>query len=289
MHLAVIGASGVLARNVIPRLIEQGHAVRGLVHRPESAAVVKAMGAAPVAGDIFDQGSLVRAIDGAEAVINLATSVPRPGTPNPDFSRNARMRREGAAILVAACREAGVKHLIQQSIAMGMHSTGDAFTDESAPLPMIPANEAVIAMEDAVRGSGLDWCILRGGGFYGPGTGYDAEWRALARGGRLAYPGDGGNWVSLIHVADMGTAVVAALDRPAWGEVLAVVDDEPVTRRALFEHVAALESAPAPMGSADPRPPSFRVFNARIKRTLGWAPMFTSYRFGLAAAAGTEL
>ncbi len=197
--------------------------------------------------------------------------------PNPDYGR------KGAAILVAACKAAGVKRLIQQSIALYMVSEGDTFTDESTPLPPIPPNQPVIAMETALRESGLDFCILRGGGFYGPDTGYDAEWRRLARDGALTHAGDGGNWVSLIHVADMGAAVVAALERGAWGETLAIVDDAPVTRRALFEHVAALEGAAAPRGTAEPRPASFRVANARARRALGWAPFYPDYRTGLAA------
>jgi nucleoside-diphosphate-sugar epimerase len=284
MRIAVIGASGVLARNVIPRLTALGHDVAGLVNRAESAAIAKAMGATPMIGDIFEKASLVPALRGSAVVINLATSVPRPGTVNPDFSRNARMRREGAAILAAACQDAGVKRVIQQSVALYMVSEGNMLVDESAPLPAIPANEPVIAMEKAVHESGLAFCILRGGAFYGAHTGYDAEWRLHARERRLAYAGDGGNWVSPIHVSDMGTAVVAALARGAWGQTLAVVDDEPVTRRALFEYIAALEGAPAPHGTADARQPSFRVSNARIKRVLGWAPFYANYRTGLAAA-----
>lgn len=284
MHIAVIGASGVLARNVIPRLIGQGHAVTGLVNRAESGAIAKALGAQPMVGDIFDRASLAPALRGADAAINLATSVPRPGTANPDFSRNARMRREGAAILAAACRDAGVPRLIQQSVALYMVSEGNTLADESAPLPATPANEPVIAMESAVRASGLEFCILRGGAFYGAHTGYDVEWRQLARERRLVYAGDGGNWVSPIHASDMGVAVVTALAKGAWGETLAVVDDEPVTRRALFEYIAALEGAAPPHGAGDPRPPSFRVSNARIKRVLGWAPFYPNYRVGLAAA-----
>lgn len=268
MRLAVICASGVLARNVIPRLLAAGHSVNGLVHRPESAARARALGAAPVVGDIFDAASLTPALAGCEAVLNLATSVPRPGTPNPDHTRNSRMRREGAAILVAACKSAGVKRLIQQSIALYMISKGDEFVDEATPLPAIPRNEAVIAMETAVRESGLEFCILRGGGFYGPDTGYDSEWRRLARMGALTCAGDGGSWISPIHVADMGSAVV---------------DDEPVRQRTLFEHIATLEGVAPPRGSGDPAPPSFRVSNAQIRRVLGWAPFYPSYRIGLAS------
>jgi nucleoside-diphosphate-sugar epimerase len=284
MRIAVIGASGVLARNVIPRLMDQGHDVTGLVNRAESAGIAKAMGASPVVGDIFEKASLVPALRGTDVVINLATSVPRPGTENPDFSRNARMRREGAAILAAACKNAGAKRIIQQSVALYMVSEGNMLVDESAPLPAMPVNEPVIAMEKAVQESGLEFCILRGGAFYGAHTGYDAEWRLMARERRLAYAGDGSNWVSPIHVSDMGTAVVAALAKGAWGQTLAVVDDEPVTRRALFEYVAALEGAAAPHGTGDPRPPSFRVSNARIKRVLDWTPFYPNYRAGLAAA-----
>lgn len=283
MRIAVIGASGVLARNVVPRLVALGHTVNGLVNRPESAARAQALGARPFVGDIFDPDTLASALAGCEAVLNLATSVPRPGTANPDYSRNTRMRREGAAILVQACRRAGARHLIQQSIALYMVSQGDAFVDESVPLPAIPKNEPVIAMEAAVRESGLDFCILRGGGFYGPDTGYDAEWRRLAREGRLTCDGDGGNWVSLIHVADMGAAAVAALTRRAWGETLAIVDDAPVTQRTLFEHVAMIEGAAKPRSRAEPGPPSFRVSNAKARQVLGWAPFYPDFRVGLAA------
>lgn len=33
MKVLVIGSTGVLGRNVVPRLVENGHEVRALVHR----------------------------------------------------------------------------------------------------------------------------------------------------------------------------------------------------------------------------------------------------------------
>jgi hypothetical protein len=76
---------------------------------------------------------------------------------------------------------------------------------------------------------------------------------------------------------------VAALQRGAWGETLAIVDDAPVMRRTLFEHIATLEGAAVPRGTAELRPASFRVANARAKRALGWAPFYADYRTGLVA------
>ncbi|MGH8240607.1 MAG: hypothetical protein ACREXP_26820 [Steroidobacteraceae bacterium] len=49
---------------------------------------------------------------------------------------------------------------------------------------------AVRAMEAAVVESDLDWVILRGGLFYGPGTGFDDDWFARARAGKLRLPAE---------------------------------------------------------------------------------------------------
>ena len=59
--------------------------------------------------------------------------------------------------------------------------------------------------------SHLDWLILRGGLFYGPGTGFDDDWFARAHAGKLRLPNEGEDYVSLVHIADMATATVAAI------------------------------------------------------------------------------
>jgi len=37
MKIAVIGATGVLGRNVVPRLLARGHGVRAVIRRKEAA------------------------------------------------------------------------------------------------------------------------------------------------------------------------------------------------------------------------------------------------------------
>jgi nucleoside-diphosphate-sugar epimerase len=107
-----------------------------------------------------------------------------------------------------------------------------------------PVTAAVHDMEAQARASGLDWIILRGGMLHGPGTARMFEWNELALVGRLTLPGDGSDYLSLIHVEDMASAVVAATEAQAGMFTVNIVDDEPVTYRELFGFVADLHGAP---------------------------------------------
>jgi len=279
MRIAVVGATGVLGRNTIPRLVERGHRVRALVRQPGQAAWLARLGIDAVVGDILEPASLPAVLAGCDAALHLATAVPRPGMPR-DFSGNDRIRREGTRHLVAACRAAGVARYVQQSIA---HIAADGSTrllDETAPLQPAPTMASTVEMEATVRDSGLAWSILRGGAFYGPGTGRDEDWRGQARDGRLKLPGDGEGYISLIHVEDMADAVALAAERAPPQTLVAVVDDEPVTYRVLLRHIAALERGPEPASGGPPFYPSFRVANARARSVLGWAPAHASFRSG---------
>lgn len=276
LSVAALGASGVYGRHLVPRLLARGHRVRALVRRPVSPEGVDTR-----IVDIFDGELLRRAIDGCDVVVNLATSVPRPDQP-PDFTLNDRIRREGTATLLAACRAGGRPRLIQQGIAMVHAGGGETLLDEQAPMRGGAATASAIEMEAMIRDSSLRHLVLRGGLFYGPGTGREAQWLAAARDGTLAIPGDGADFVSLIHVADMAEATAAAVDADGAGGALLVVDDRPVRWRDLFAHVATVAGAPAPKTGAAVRLPSFRCANAAARDALGWRPFYGDYRSGLA-------
>jgi nucleoside-diphosphate-sugar epimerase len=282
-EIAVIGASGVYGRNLVPRLLGRGHLVRAVLRRVDAPAAVALgrIGADLRRADILDADSLAPAITGCDMAVHIATAVPRPGAAA-DWARNDRIRREGTENLIAACKAHGVGRYIQQSIAHLM-ADGAALVDEEVALRPGPSTGSAVAMEELVRGSGLEWCILRGGAFYGPGTGRDDGWRAQAAQGRLQMPGDGGGYISPIHVADMAAATVAAIETWHAGRVFAVVDDRPASHAEILGFVAALAGAPPPAAGGPAGLPSFRVSNARIRAALGWAPFYASYREGLVA------
>lgn len=286
LSVAILGASGVYGRHLIPRVVARGHRVRALVRNPDAAHVARACGAEAIAADTFDEASLIAGVKGCDVAINLATAL-RDAVSGEQYAQNDRVRTEGAPIFLRACEAAAVSRVIQQSIAMA-HGAGQDWADENAPPARIAdpvgaaALEAAITLEHAVKQSALDWTILSGGLFYGPGTGFDDRWRAAARAGKLRLPGDGSDFVSLIHIADMAAATLAAIERPVSRETLIVTDDAPAQWRDVFGHLAASMGAPAPQAGGRQGFPSFRMRNRRARDALTWAPFYSDYRMGLA-------
>lgn len=280
MQVVVIGATGVLGRHVVPRLLEHGHRVRVVVRKAEQAVVLQRRGAEAVLGDILDAASLTAAVADCEAALHLATAIPKPGGPQ-DWGPNDRIRREGTQNLLAACQQAGVCRYIQQSTAFLYDYQGSEFADEATPLRPNPFLQSTLDMEELVQASPLDWCILRGGFFYGPGTFEDA-WREAARQGTLQLPGDGRSLLSLVHVVDMARAVVLATERAPAHSIYNVVDDQPVTYAELYQYVAVLVGGPLPTPGGPMFLPSFGCCNDRLKAALGWSLAYPTYRSGLA-------
>jgi len=287
LSIAVLGATGVYGRHLVPRLVARGHRVRALVRRREAAGIAAACGAELHVADIFDAASLRAGLEGCDIGIDLATALPGPSGRG-DYATNDRVRREGVPIWVRACQDAGVPRMLQQSIAMVNGGAGRDWADEDTVSP--PAQDgtaalaiaAALAMEDTVRQSDLDWTILRGGLFYGPGTGWDDDWFARARVGRLRLPAEGNDYVSLVHVADMAEATVAAIARWPSRQALIVADDRPARWQEIFSYVAAAVGGPEPQPGGRLGLPSFRVRNQRARDALAWAPFYADYRAGLA-------
>ncbi len=280
MRVLVVGATGVLGRQVVPRLVERGHSVRVVIRDAGRVPYFQQMGVETALGNILDLDSLQAAAVGCEAALHLATAIPRAG--ERDWSLNDRIRREGTRNLLAAAPANGVRRYVQQSIAMLYGDTGQQIVSESAPLQPSPVIQSAADMEDMVRASTLDWCILRGGLFYGPGTGREDEWRQAARESRLVYPEDGSALLSQVHVVDMARAVVLAAEKAPPGSVYNIVDDEPVSYKRLYAYVAAQMGAPEPKGGGPRVLRSFACSNARVKQELGWEPAYRTFLSGLA-------
>jgi nucleoside-diphosphate-sugar epimerase len=304
MRVFVAGASGVIGRPLVRRLLAAGHEVTGMTRRPERAEEIRAAGAEAVVCDVFDAEALREAVVAAapEAVVHVLTALPRRYDPKSDYlSATNRIRTEGTRNLVAAAEAAGARRLVGESIAFAYRPGGSWVKGEEEPLfTDAPGRfgatfEAVAELERQLLGAdGIEGLVLRYGWLYGPGTYYDrGEQQAdeVAK-RRLPIVGKGTGTFSFVHVEDAASATVAALERGAPG-AYNVVDDEPAPLREwvpvyaealgakpprrvpvwLARLVAGKDVAASAVGlrGAD---------NAKAKRELGWQPAHPSWRQG---------
>lgn len=136
--------------------------------------------------------------------------------------------------------------------------------------------------------------MLRFGWFYGPGAKHSEEFFAMARRHIAVMMGPPDTYVSSIHVADAGAAVVAALAVGAG--TYNVVDNEPLTKRGYADALSAAAGKTAWLrvpgraalllgNRTTSLTRSLRVSNARFKEISGWTPVYPSAREGWIATA----
>jgi nucleoside-diphosphate-sugar epimerase len=311
MRVLVAGATGAIGRQLVPRLIANGHEIVGMTRSEEKAEVVRALGAEPAIADALDPEAVAAAVAASEpeAIVHELTALGGDlDLRNLDrtFAATNRLRTEGTDHLLSAARAAGVGRFVAQSYAGWPYArVGGPVKDEAAPLddnPPEAVRETIAAIKHLERAvTEADWTTgiaLRYGGFYGPDT-------SMARGGeqfealrkrRFPVVGDGAGVASFIHVADAAEATVAALEHGAPG-VYNVVDDEPAPASEWLPGFAAAIGAKPPrhvprwLGRLVAGEAAVVMMtevrgasNEKAKRELGWMPRHPSWREGIREA-----
>jgi NAD(P)H dehydrogenase (quinone) len=134
--ILITGAAGKTGRAVIRALVARGAAVRALVHRPEQAGAVRALGAQEaISGDMHDAAVLDEAMGGARAAYHICPNV------HPD-----EVLLGQAAI--AAAQRAGMRHFVYHSV---LHPQIEA----------MPHHWLKMRVEAQIFASGLAYTILQ--------------------------------------------------------------------------------------------------------------------------------
>jgi nucleoside-diphosphate-sugar epimerase len=292
MKIFVTGGTGVLGSRAVPALVAAGHDVVAVARGDAKRTLVRSMGAAPVAVDLFDPIAVKDAVRGSEVVVHLATHIPPPSKAarRSAWAINERLRIEASRNLVDAALATGAARYVQESITFPYRDGGEAWLHEDAPLDhdglFVGAGHAEASAARFAEHGGVG-VVLRFAQLHGPGSTHVDAVNALARRRINGFLGAPDAYWSFLHAHDAGTAVAAALRVP--GGIYNVADDEPVTRRdiglVLARAVGAkpLRSAPAPIRAMMPAMAkalmrSHRVSNERFKEASGWAPTHPSIR-----------
>jgi nucleoside-diphosphate-sugar epimerase len=298
MRIFLAGATGVLGRRATVLLVAAGHAVTAVGRGPEKRAWLQRVGARPVDVSLFDADALRTAVQGHDAVVNLATKIPPLNKANRPsaWAENTRIRTEGARNLAAAAIAAGAQVYVQESIAFLYGEHGGEWVDASTtPIVDSDFSEPVKAAEASaarVTEAGGRGVVLRFGTFQAGESAHTHAVLAAARRGVLfdVVPPEG--YLPTIDADDAAAAVVAALAAPAG--VYDVVD-EPVTRAEYARALAAAVGRSRLHGGgvvrrvagkrAGPLASSQRVSGTRFTDATGWRPRCRTVADAIAKAA----
>ncbi|MEU4315883.1 NAD(P)H-binding protein [Nocardia sp. NPDC024068] len=256
--IAVTGATGNIGREVVRILAESGARVRA-ISRGEPADLPAGIG--HTRADLSDAQSLRPAFDGAEALFLLVAGDDPQG-------------------ILDAAKAGGVQRVVLIS-SLGVATRPDAYRHP-------------VSFEAVLRGSGLEWTVLRCGGLNSNAL----AWAESIRTERLVAAPFADTGLPTVDPADIAEVAAAALTRPGHAEaVYELTGPVPTTPReraaalgtALGEAVRFLEQTPEQARAqmltfmpepvvegtlsilGDPLPAEHRV-SPDVERVLGRAP-----------------
>jgi nucleoside-diphosphate-sugar epimerase len=271
----------------LARRLNQRWSVSATARTEGAAANLAAAGISVVRADLdvpLAPGSLAQVADGA--AIAFLSPPPDTGTTDP--------RLENFLTALGPARPSVL--LYMSTTGVYGDTRGETVTEDS---PLAPSNDRSrrrVAAETAAR----SWCgargvrcvVLRVPGIYGPGR---LPLDRLQRGEPALRPEDAGPG-NRIHVDDLVTACVAALDRPVSG-AFNVTDGNPATTSEFLQRTAAVAGLPAPPLVALAEAPgrisagmlaflreSRTVDNRRMRKELGVEPRYANLDAGIAAS-----
>jgi uncharacterized protein YbjT (DUF2867 family) len=214
MRLLVTGGSGFLGGYVLDEARRRGHQVVALARSDQAAAVVTERGAEPLRGDFDDPSTLpgVFSSAGCTSLLNIAS-----------------LGFGNAPAIVAAAQAAGIDRAI--------------FVSTTAVTTRLPARSKQVRLdaEWQIRESGLKWTILRPTMIYGgPGDrNLSRLLRLLRKVPMVPVPGGGRHLQQPVHVADVASAVLSAIERPeSAGTTYDLAGPEPLSFAELLRIAA---------------------------------------------------
>jgi nucleoside-diphosphate-sugar epimerase len=229
MRVAILGC-GYVGLELGRQLLEAGHEPIGVRRSPEGIDAIESAGFRGVRADVTDAADLASVPD-VDAVVFAASS----GGRGADAAREVYLGGLRTAIEEFGARDDPPERLVYTSSTGVYGDHGGAWVDEETSLrpgtekTRVLAETERVAREDAAE-VGIEGTVARFAGLYGPGR-YRLE-------RYLEGPVTEG-YLNMVHRVDAAGAVRFLLDRDlAQGEVVLVVDDEPVDKHALADWLA---------------------------------------------------
>jgi len=300
MKVLVTGASGFIGSALVRTLTGKGNEVTCLIRKEERKQKFHDMNVEFAVADITDHDGLFEALKGldVDAFFHLAAINPL----EKDKKVQYRVNVDGMLNVIDACLKGNVRLFIY---AQGTGVFGDvkgAWIDESTVRNpdtdfAKTRSKAEEMLWNANKENGLPATVTILGDVYGP-----AGWFAdlivnKVRDSSFKIPGSGDYYRSFVHVDDVANALALVAEKNAKNNIYIVCDDEPAKFGEFVNYVADK------LGMKRPgKVPAFlakiavssemiklltysiQARNDKIKKELGFALQYPTYREGVEAA-----
>jgi NADH dehydrogenase len=198
-RIVVLGGSGFVGRHLVSLLSVAGCQVVVPTRRREAAKHLILLPTVDVVeADVHDPAALAQLLRGGGAVVNLVGILNESGG-----NTFARAHVALAANVVAACKAAGVRRLLQMS---GLHA------DPAGPSNYLRSKGEAEAL---IRASGLDWTIFRPSVIFGPEDAFLNLFARLAKALPVIALAAPDARFQPVYVGDVAHCIVRALDDDA--------------------------------------------------------------------------
>jgi uncharacterized protein YbjT (DUF2867 family) len=193
--ILVVGATSKPGQKLVPLLLEKGYQVRAMTRAPHKLADTQFLGVEVIEGDMRQPDMLLRACEGAEAVVSSVTA---PMTMGDNSVRT--VDAGGNRSLMESAKRCGVKRFVLVS------AYGAA---QNHPVDFFRIKHQT---ESYLKSVEMDYTILRP-------TAFMEAWCArlgtqVMNGKEVTIFGDGRNPISFISAEDVARFIVFALEDP---------------------------------------------------------------------------
>ena len=285
MRVLIVGC-GYVGTALGIQLSRLGHRVSGVRRSSEGVAELAALGISPIQADVSEPVECREVPGTFDWIVNTVSA----GRTVLDSYR--RVYLEGTRNLIDRFGgESPVKYVYTSSTGVYGQQDGSTVSEQSSTEPGHDTGNVLVETEQmlfaAFREKTFPAVILRAAGIYGPGRGY---WLRRFQSGQARQEDGGGRTVNMIHRNDLVSAIIAALDRGAPGEVYNVADNHPTTVPEIYAWLAQTTGRPLHPPSEIPEPAGGsrmtthkRVSNRKLVETLNWQAKYPSFREGYSA------
>jgi nucleoside-diphosphate-sugar epimerase len=245
LELFMTGGTGYIGQAVARKAISLGHRVTALVREERSAAAsaLARLGVKLHAGDLREPQSFAATAGAADGVVHAAST----------NDASAAVVDEAAVVAMLAHLRPGAAFVYTSGTWVYGNTAGEAATEASAlhPTPLVAWRPAVEQRVLALAAShSIAAAILRPAMVHGHGGGIFGMLAGMVRQtGSVRVVGEGRNRWPAVHVDDLATAYLSALERAATGDnrvaghIFNVVAEEAVAVAEMAEAIRAAVGA----------------------------------------------